>query len=56
MGYVQYYGLNISPSYILYGAAQIWTAIEQTYLQSDNDAEFFDVHQRLVGLKQGNLL
>ena len=43
-------------SYILYETiAQIWTAIKQTYSQSDNYAEVFDVHQKLFGLKQEEL-
>ena len=43
-------------SYILYDtAAQIWSAIKQTYSQSKNYAEIFAIHQKLLALKQGEL-
>ena len=43
-------------SYILYDtAAQIWSAIKQTYSQSNNYAEIVVVHQKLLVLKQGKL-
>src|SRR3954469_4577352 len=43
-------------SYILYDtAAQIWSAIKQTYSQSNNYAEIFAIHQKLLALKQGDL-
>src|SRR4051812_2056027 len=43
-------------SYILYDtAAQIWSAIKQTYYQSNNYAEIFAIHQKLPALKQRDL-
>src|SRR3954465_15546053 len=43
-------------SYILYDiAAQIWSAIKQIYSQSNNYAEIFAIHQKLLALKQGDL-
>src|SRR4051812_978444 len=43
-------------SYILYDtAAQIWSAIKQTYSQSNNYAEILAIHQKLLALKQGEL-
>src|SRR5438270_11241448 len=43
-------------SYILYdAAAQIWSAITQAYSQSNNYAEIFAIHQKLLALKQGKL-
>src|SRR3954464_5847973 len=42
--------------YILYDtAAQIWSAIKQTYSQSNNYAEIFSIQQKLLALKQGDL-
>lgn len=43
-------------SYILYDtAAQIQSAIKQTYSHYDNYAEVFDIHQKIHGLKQREL-
>src|SRR3954464_10057194 len=42
--------------YILYDtAAQIWSAIKQTYSQSNNYTEIFAIYQKLFALKQGDL-
>src|SRR4051812_21661494 len=43
-------------SYILYDtAAQIWSAIKQTYSQSNNYTEIFAIHQKLLTIKRGDL-
>lgn len=43
-------------SYVLYDtAAQISSAIKQTYSHSTNYAEVFDINQKVLRLKQGEL-
>src|SRR4051812_18625935 len=47
---------SLAGSYILYDtAAQIWSAIKQTYSQSNNYAEVFSIHQKIRALKHGDL-